>query len=293
MACFSPLSAWRAPGGGISFDRQDSYSDRPPIRVSCGYCDGCKVDRTRDWSARLVHEDQLHDRSCFLSLTYAPEHLPQDCGLDHRHWQLFAKRLRKARGRFRFFMCGEYGDTNLRPHYHAILYGHDFREDRQICEGATPDVPLYRSPSLEALWGLGRVAIGQVTPASAAYVARYVMKKRAGDSASYERVDGETGEVFQVRPEYVQMSRRPGIGAAWLDRFHKDVYPSDEVVQGGRKFRPPKYYDKRQEERDPEQMKAVHERRLDELDRKDNTPERLAVREACLNERLKRFERRL
>ena len=106
---------------------------------------------------------------------------------------------------------------------------------------------MYRSPSLERVWPFGLSEIGSLTPQSAGYVARYCTKKVGGDAASehYRRVDPVTGEVFQVRPEFGLMSRRPGIGAEWFERFRGDVYPSDYLTMDGSRVPVPRFYSDR------------------------------------------------
>lgn len=217
-----------------------------------------------DWALRCIHESQMHATSSFITLTYDARALPRDGSLDVRHWQLFAKRVRKTLGPIRFFHCGEYGDRNGRPHYHASIFGQDFRPwVAEIKPGA------WLSPSLEALWGHGNVSVGELTYESASYVARYVMKKLTGQ---------REGEYEGLKPPYVTMSRRPGIGSTWLDHYHHDVYPSDEVVHNGRKHRVPRYYDARLNEEALRELKAQRLTRLSKR-KEDLTPQRLRTRE--------------
>lgn len=291
MACYHPLRGYRAEGGRIVFRREAGWSDRP-VDLPCGQCLGCRVQRSADWALRCVHESQLHEANAFVTLTYDQDHLPADGSLRLEDWQKFAKRVRKELGPFRFFHCGEYGEKNKRPHYHALLFGLDFRHDR-----ISYSPSLYGSRTLDRLWGQGFTSIGQLTYESAAYVARYVMKKLTGSRAdAYDRVDPDTGEIFSVKPEYCTMSRRPGIGYGWVKEFHKDVFPSDEVVHTGRRHRVPRYYDN-----SALSLGVLSEPQLDELkkarrsrlDAKETTPDRLAVRENCASARLGRLERKL
>lgn len=277
MACTRPLKAYRAPGGGVVFDSKRGFGDRP-LELPCGQCIDCRVERSRQWAIRCVHEAAMHDRNCFVTLTYDQVKLPPDGGLRVRDWQLFAKRLRKERGRFRFFHCGEYGDLNKRPHYHAILFGMDF--DDKIFLKESGSGRLYTSPALERIWGHGLVSVGDVTYESAAYVARYCVGKLTGEEGAkaYARFNSETGEMWGVRPPYTTMSRRPGIGAEWFKRFASDVYPSDEVVHKGRRFRPPRFYDSKLDEAE---LDALKRKRRDQVSaRKDElTYDRLQARE--------------
>ncbi len=211
----------------------------------------------------------MHERNCFLTLTYDQVNLPDDGGLRVEDWQKFAKRVRKRVGPFRFFHCGEYGDENQRPHYHAAVFGLDFSRDRVPLKSKRGHT-LYESPKLNELWGLGFATVGSLTWQSAAYVARYVMKKATGPLAKERYGDR--------RPEYVTMSRRPGIGTRWFEQFASDVYPSDEVIHEGKRYRPPRFYDSKLP---PEELEAlkVRRRRAAGLRSEDLTPERLRVRE--------------
>jgi len=292
VVCFHPLTAYRAQGGKVVFNPKDGWGDRP-LELACGQCQGCRLERSRQWAIRCVHEAQLHKQNCFITLTYSNENLPKDGSLCLADWQKFAKRLRHKAGPFRFFHCGEYGEVNLRPHYHACVFGLDFIADRGLWKD-TGKFPLFRSPLLDETWGLGFATVGAMSFKSAAYVARYVMKKVNGDLAAerYGRVDEETGEVYFVRPEYVTMSRRPGIGSAWFEQFKADVYPSDEVVHEGKRYRPPRFYDC-QLEADELDVYKVKRRRAVLKRGKELTPARLVVREKCLEASMKVFARDL
>ncbi len=281
MACYKPLKAYRAPNGKIAFNSREGYSDRP-LSLKCGQCIGCRLDRTRGWAIRAVHEAQMHTQNAFLTLTYNNQNLPEDHGLNVTHWQKFAKRLRKKKGSFRFLHCGEYGDQSLRPHYHACIFGLDFSEDRvpfQKNQGHT----LHISAELQNLWPHGFATIGELTFDSAAYTAAYCLKKATGQTTDqrYERVDPETGETWNVKPDYATMSLKPGLGRTWFEKYADDVYPEDVVILKGSKFRPPKYYDQLLQKERPE----LHEKMLQKRRSKvrasstDHTEERLQVRE--------------
>lgn len=298
MACYSPLRAFRYASGDVEFKaRGTAGKGRRPGRgpdlagelsIPCGQCIGCRVDRAQAWSIRCCHEAQMHEWSSFVTLTYDDAHCPRS--LDYSHFQSFMRRLRRARvGQvIRFYMCGEYGSQFSRPHFHALLFGVWFPDRVPVREG---DVPLYRSAELEGLWPSGFSSVGDVTPESAEYVARYCVKKVTGPQARehYTRLDPETGEMYEVEPEFSRMSLRPGIGAPWLDRFGSDVYSSvrDGVMRGDRKFKPPRYYDLRMRKRNPELMESIDLRRYQESgDPQEKSPDRLAVREVCAKAKL-------
>lgn len=261
VSCTRPLHAYRASGGGIAFSAKAGFGDQP-LELRCGRCQACRLERSRQWATRAVHESALHDRNAFVTLTYSPECIPEDFGLRLRDWQLFAKRARKRLGRFRFLACGEYGGRTLRPHFHACVFGQDF--DRSSWEPVRDREGLFTSPVLHEIWKLGQVSIGDVSWQSAAYVARYVMGKAGGELARerYSRVDSDTGECWEVRPEFAVMSRRPGLGAEWFARYKSDVFPADEVVHAGKRLGVPKFYDTLLEREDPEALEAVKRRRI-------------------------------
>jgi len=301
VPCFHPMKGYRArraePSGKrrIVFNKKDGFEDLP-VTVPCGQCAGCRLERSRQWAIRCMHEASLYDQNCFITLTYNNEHLPDDRSLNVRDFQLFMKRLRKKYGAdIRFFHCGEYGSKLGRPHYHACLFNFDFA-DKELFK-LSNDVPLYRSNSLEQLWPFGFSTIGDVTFESAAYVARYVMKKVNGDAAKdhYQYVDPVSGEVHQLKPEYITMSRRPGIGRDWIEKFRDDVYPGDFVVVRGKKCRPPRYYDREYEIMDPDGFKEIkRQRKSASAEHADNnTPARLKVREKVQLSKLRRLPRSL
>lgn len=267
------------------------------LTVPCGQCMGCRLERSRQWAVRMMQEASLHEQNCFVTLTYSPAFLPPYGSLVVSDFQKFMKRLRKeiTPRKVRFFHAGEYGEKLGRPHYHACLFGFDF--DDRVPFTMRGEHRVCRSQLLERLWPFGISEVGSLTFESAAYVARYVTKKVTGRAAEdhYGVVDGVTGEVVQLQPEYATMSRRPGIGAEWYSRYGKEVYPTDEVVMRGRSMKPPRAYDVRLEKEDPTLFAKVKEKRL--LERaarglKDSTAKRLAVREEVTKSRVGTFNTR-
>lgn len=291
MPCYSPLTGYYSkevgPSGKrrITFVRSASFSG-VPLQLPCGQCIGCRLERSRQWAMRCMHEKRLHRDNCFVTLTYKA--MPEDRSLSVRDLQLFMKRLRKEKGNgIRFYACGEYGPENGRPHYHAILFNCKFGDLRFYKSGRDGD--LFISGELEKLWGLGFCTVGEVTFKSCAYVARYICDKITGAAAEkwYEYVDAETGELRRVLPEFTNMSRRPGIGSGYYDRFGASVRAHDTVVMNGKEVSPPRFYDTRTDAIDPDRLARIKEkRRRKALKRRaDNTPDRRRVRErvALLN----------
>lgn len=261
VSCTKPMKAYRGPEG-IAFNSRVGYADAPLV-LSCGQCLDCRMKKTRDWGIRSLHESQMVERSCFITLTYNEINLPWDHAVDVDQWQKFAKKLRRRLGPFRFMHCGEYGEENLRPHYHAVIFGHDFGEDRVELPTSKPEKREYHSPLLEEMWGLGFTRVGDVTYSSAAYVAGYCIKKMNGDQAAkhYERLDKKTGQVWSVKPDYATMSRRPGLGTSWFQKYQNDVYPDDFVIINGKKTPPPKFYDQLLQKKDEELYREVRKNR--------------------------------
>lgn len=241
------------------------------------------------WMARIIHESELHahkNGNCFITLTYDDENVPSDWSLRKDDFQKFIKRLRKSvKHKIRYFHCGEYGnickhglpvgpDANPnyhcpgchvgRPHYHAILFNHDYSDLVEV--GANGDNIHYTSPTLEKTWGKGFTQVGTLTPQSAGYVARYCLKKVNGSRQEehYQNTDPDTGEITNVRPEYATMSRRPGIGKEWFDSYQADIFPSDETPVPGKGILPsvPRYYTDILKEQNPELHDEIKARRL-------------------------------
>lgn len=291
--CDHPLQGWRsrertATGKrSIVFNVRDGLVDFP-VTLPCGKCDGCLLERSRQWAVRIMHEASLYDSPCaccnpsrihgnsFVTLTYDDDHLPAGGSLDRSAWRLFMDRLRKefGYGRVRYFHCGEYGTLTRRPHYHGILFNCAFPDAELFT--VRNGMPVYRSKVLEVLWPFGLSEIGSVTFASASYVARYVTKK-IGRSGSY---DGR-------EKEYATMSRRPGIGRRWFDKYRCEVYPADSVVVRGKLMKPPRLYDVWLEQEARAQAAVVRARREAQVKPEEQRGSRLlarrSVRDAMLN----------
>lgn len=272
MPCYRPLQAWQRVDGSVVFSERGDIHHQ--LQLACGQCIGCRLERSRQWATRCMHEARMHKSGCFVTLTYDQEHLPESGSLDYPEFQRFLKRLRKhfAPDRVRFYMCGEYGPALSRPHYHACLFGAQFN-DRVFWSKQPSGADLYRSPTLERLWPFGFSSVGDITFQSAAYIARYCVQKVTGQFADQHYA----GKV----PEFNQASRRPGLGAGFLDKFYDDIYPHDYVVINGREAVPPRYYGRLVKRRDPELADEIRARRelRGSSQRSDNTPERLCVKE--------------
>lgn len=301
MSCTRPLKAYQIglqPSGkpkykicsyesDYVFEKNGSWfagsGPAPPgsvtesLTIPCGHCDSCRLDHARDWANRCMLELKYHDDAVFLTLTYDDVHVPRSAYADPEtgeaiscytlrklDLQKFWKRLRKAypENKLRYFACGEYGSNTFRPHYHAIVYGLHVDDLRLYKKNHQGD-QLYTSAKLDRVWSdqsgcIGKVVIGDVSWSSAAYVARYVLKKHYGQESVFY-------EDFNIEPEFVVMSRRPGIGYQYLvDRREKIMYTNSIDIateSGGKHFPPPKYFDRLFEEEYPDYFADLRERR--------------------------------
>lgn len=298
MACFHPREGFRAKTvnesgkRSIVFSRTNAFTDLP-VTVPCGQCTGCRLEHSRQWAIRMTHEASLYESNCFITLTYSDEYLPANHSLAVRPLQLFLKRLRKKYGKnVRFFACGEYGEQYFRPHFHLCLFNMDFPDKYPFKQSR--DNILYRSPSLEKLWPYGHSSIGEMTFQSAAYCARYIMKKITGEVAEeyYEWID-QHGEIHTLKPEFTTQSRQPGLARGWLEQYLADVYPEDFIIMNGKKVKPPKAYDKYYELVQPDDLKKLKRSRKTGAKKHtaNNTRDRLAVREKILQRKLDRLKR--
>lgn len=326
MTCYHPIQAWKRVGhlnengkAVIVFNRKEINGPVQEVQLPCGQCIGCRVKKSREWALRCVHESSLYDRNCFITLTFNEEYINgkrMDINgnvkklypggtLIKADFQRFIKRLRKrfkgynavenkkgeVKYPIRYFHCGEYGEKMNRPHHHACIFNFDF-EDKKLWV-KRDGVELYRSEELEKLWPYGYCTIGAVTFKSAAYVARYVIKKISGKLAKdhYRRVDPETGEVIDLVPEYITMSRRPGIGMKWYERYSDEVFNKDFVTNNGSRIRVPSYYDKLLGEVDPEMLSQIKKERSKGVRRE--SLQRLSVISKVKSAKIKSLKRSL
>lgn len=257
--------------------------------IPCGQCIGCRLERSRQWANRCLLELEYHESAYFLTLTYNPEHVPtvyysdentgeayEALSLRKRHFQLFMKRLRKAfpDQKLRFFACGEYGGKTQRPHYHAIIFGLKLPDGDLKPYGRNRlNDPYFTSEKVQRAWSIyhppdnlhpdgwydpiGFALVANVTWETCAYVARYVTKKLSGKAADFYK-------MHNIEPEFSLMSRKPGIGRQYYDD-HPDAmdfeYINISTPKGGRKFTPPKYFDRLYEVDDPDEAAERKERR--------------------------------
>lgn len=272
MPCHHPMPAYRTYGGIVSLGKEPRNS-KETLLLPCGGCLGCRKSTAKAWALRCMLELQDHNSATFTTLTYDDKTLPVT--LRKRDLQLYFKKLRKGSktNRIRFFACGEYGEQNQRPHYHAIIYGMDAMHD----EGR-----------ISKAWGKGHVKTVAVTPAAIAYTAGYAAKKIGFRmEADVERVDPQTGEIYNWQPPFLQMSRRPGIGAT--ARQHTESW-RDYAILNGTRIPVPQYLKQSYLETETGEQKEIreHEQYLRKL-----TKERISQRMLSANEQIAIAEQRL
>lgn len=140
------------------------------LTVSCRKCTECLQVRANEWALRGHFELKDHKENCFLTLTY--ENNPVQ--LKKLDLQNFIKRLRKAIAptKIRYFSCGEYGDQGLRPHYHIIIFGYDFK-DKKFVKMSQSKKEIFESKQLNQLWPEGIATVQEATMETVAYSALY------------------------------------------------------------------------------------------------------------------------
>lgn len=209
------------------------------ISVPCRKCIGCLLDHSRHWADRMMLELDHSKKGLFLTLTYNNENLPfgfvkgfsHEYGLTEpilvkKHWQDFMKRLRYyfPDNEIRFYMCGEYGGKTHRPHYHAILFGIGLDDLPDLVPYGKNEFgqDYFTSHKIADIWNKGFISLSEVSWRTCAYVARYVQKK---EMKQVEYAGADPDSV----PEFVLMSRNPGIGG-----FYASEHP--DAVETGRAF---------------------------------------------------------
>lgn len=124
MPCYKPVKAFYGnllPSGKreivFSSGQAQSCID---LKLPCGTCVGCRLERARQWAMRCMDEASLHRHNSFITLTFNDKNLPLNRSLDVSVFQKFMKRLRKevAPLRLRFFIVA---NTVLVSVVHTII----------------------------------------------------------------------------------------------------------------------------------------------------------------------------
>lgn len=313
MPCYKPLKGYRArtpePSGKyrVVFNIKYGYADLP-VTVPCGQCIGCKLERSKKWAARCVHEASTNQSNSFITLTFSDRYINPEHTLEKAKVSEFTKFVKRFRERIRptkvsYFHCAEYGyqyekddhkklypikdslgrDLVGRPHHHALIFGYDF-PDKVYYKDTPAGMPIYRSEILEGLWPFGYSSVGAITFESAAYVARYCVKKLNGERAEAKCAQGlrhyerllENGEIVTLEPEYTTMSN--GIGKKWMKLYEQEIIDHDSVVISGKEIQTPRYYLDQLPEDEFEKIKCKRIK-AQKLRAHDNTSDRLESKE--------------
>lgn len=223
------------------------------VDIPCGKCDLCLLDRRYSNALRIMLEaESWPGKTYFITLTYAPEHVG-DGELDHSDWSQFIKDFRRVfcqaqycdiRKRKDYYgklrsvtfkaikqvMCGEYGDTFGRKHFHGIIFNHEFSDLEFTGEYSKSGFPIYTSRSLSSVWKKGFVQVSEVTFDLALYVGSYVT-----DRSLDERPD-----LDKKKKQYGRFGR--GIGESWLRKYWKDVLSAGKIKMIDRDYPIPRYF---------------------------------------------------
>ena len=295
MSCFHPLYGYKSSSG--KWLSQQTRREQEYMTIPCGQCTGCRSEYSRQWALRNMHEASLYKRAdgssnnCFITLTYDKKNLPSNNSLDKKAFPTFIRSLRKrTKEKIRYYACGEYGDNFGRPHYHAILFNY-YPDDLVPLKK-----DLYTSKSISDAWlNQGHVSLGDCTFQSAAYVSNYVQKKINGKQKLEHYTNTSTGEWRE--PEFSLMSRKPGIGKNWYDKYYKDIYETgkDGLHMNGKFMKPPKYYDKQYKDDFPELMEILQNNRIEKFEEIAHliTPEALAAAENTHKARMSLYKRKI
>lgn len=279
MACYHPIPAKQdAHGAPVQLWPPVGSAT---LELPCGTCLGCRQDLATQWAHRAQLEASLYANNCFLTLTYDDEtdhrgrpHLPEGGHLRPKDLQRFLKRLRRGldrqtptiasapitttfekrlkkgyqgprqlvtrtQPRVRFLACGEYGDRTDRPHFHLLLFNCDFTDKKRVAKN------LYESDTLKKFWKKGAHRLGELSGASANYVAQYSLKKLVTQDDRHD----EYGELYH--PPFIRMSLKPPIGYQWLEQYKADLQHG-YLIRNARKQKIPRGIRKQLAKLDPQ-----------------------------------------
>lgn len=208
------------------------YLKSVKMKVPCGRCIHCKIQKTREWTLRCYHESLYHPFNSFVTLTYADSVYESYCdkSVSKDDLSRYIKNLRRklAPIRFKYFACGEYGKKFGRCHYHLILFG----------------IP-HDTPAIVNTWKDGLVDSRPLIFERIKYICGYVRKKLDGERS------GGRDPAFQLSSTK--------LGLKWFeDNFeYLSKYLSCRIE--GVDFGLPKYYKLKLLERDPSLLSRFEE----------------------------------
>lgn len=214
------------------------------VPVACGRCHECRKDIINQWVFRILKEEERSTSSYFITLTYDTDNVPMCSSgmtLDKKDFQLFIKNLRRSKkekgSKIKYFACGEYGEDNMRPHYHAIIFN------------------LNDIESVANHWKKGNIHFGSVSSSSIAYTAKYINK-----SGSVPVYSGD-----KRVPEFRLMSKRLGDNYVTEARkkWHKKDLSRQYCTLNGHKIPLPRYYRKKIYPTNVLEKYKIHQAKID------------------------------
>lgn len=235
------------------------------VDIPCGKCELCRVDARYSKALRIMLEaESWPEATYFITLTYREEDLGSP-ELVHADWAQFIKNFRRRYCEAQFckiadratkrhgkvysktfkkikqVMCGEYGDTFGRKHFHGILFNHSFDDVVFTGEYSKKGNPLHTSPSLEETWGKGRVQLERVNFDLALYVGSYVT----------DPIDDEPDRDHKKK-QYGRFGR--GIGLSWIEKYWRDALSAGRIITSQGEYPIPRYFQKKIKEMHPEEF---------------------------------------
>lgn len=309
------------------YQRLEQLKQTPYYRteiIPCKNCIGCRLDYSRDWANRGYLESKLHKQNFFITLTYDDEHMftneyvETSEGITYANnglWngtlvskdlQDFIKRLRRhmeyhyQNTDISYMACGEYGEQNLRPHYHLIMFNLNLPAESFYNSRIINNECYWQNKIIEKCWNKGISNISDASWNNIAYTARYITKKINGKGS-----EDEYAQRGQIK-EFLRVSKNPAIGKRYYELYKNKIYKNDEITiknkNGVIKSKPPKYFDKLYEKEFPEKWKKLKKKRQKEIHNvlwvKDKTfstgrLEHLGIEERSHEERHKKLIRSL
>lgn len=251
-----------------------------PVTVKCGRCFTCKREKAQDWAIKLINENQYHKKSCFITLTFDNKILINgnkygaNCSFIYhienskKYFTNFIKRLRKKfnNEKLTYFRVAEYGEKTKRPHYHVILWGEDFKNDRKEVELSKSGHTMYESQILSNLWGCGRCVIEDINSNNIIYTAQYTLKKFKNN---------ETEKRYKSK---IAFSNRSKLSVKWVRRNYNNIIKGYLEDKEGKKYKVPESYKKNLKESEKETYKNAYlkyEQKIMELLENESEKERI------------------
>ena len=179
----------------------DRYGLYIKSRYPCGSCLACRINLRHEWASRLILESRQWHNSIFFTLTYADEHLPDDGKLSRQDIVNFTQNWTRQQGHEpRYFIAGEYGSLNGRPHYHGIFFGQDLQLTPESTGIHYQDLRFHAAWQKKGFIDVKDFGSTKHSTNIMTYVAGYVLKGAYNDTSE------------NLEKEWMKASRQPPIG---------------------------------------------------------------------------------